>query len=123
MSTEERHDANGVVVQWILAECLSSYRNEKMDHDPDLCLISDEPNLDAEGKRELREFLVAGWGGEPDETLEALGSVQDIESRAADRMAESGEAGTTVVVALLAFERGPSEKSKADHHGSARDER
>lgn len=123
MSKEERHDANSAVVQWILAECLSSYRNEKMDQDDDLCLISDEPNLDAEGKRELREFLTAGWRGKPEEALEALGSVQDIECRAADRMAESGEAGTTVVVALLAFERGPSEKSNADRYRSAKDER
>lgn len=107
MSTEERHDAAGVVNQWILAECLSSYRNKKMDDDENLCLISDEPNLDAQGRRELRELLTASWNGES-EDLNTLTSVQEIESRAANRMAESGEVGTTVVVALLAFERGRS---------------
>lgn len=107
MSIEERHDASGVVVQWILAECLSSYRNKKMDQDEDLCLISDEPSLDAEGRRELRELLAASWSGESDDS-NALKSVQEIEGRAANRMAESGERGTTVVVALLAFERGRS---------------
>ncbi len=106
MSIDERHDANNTVLQWILAECLSSYRNRKMDHDEDLCLISDEPNLDAEGRRELREFLIASWNGEAGEVLDAIGGVQEIEGRAANRMAESGEAGTTVVVALLAFESG-----------------
>jgi DNA-binding transcriptional ArsR family regulator len=114
MSTEQRHDANGVVVQWILAECLSSYRNEKMDRDDDLSLISDEPNLDAEGRRELREFLTAVWSGESPEVIEELGSVQEIACRAAHRMAKTGETGTTVVVALLAFERGPAQRSKAD---------
>lgn len=107
MSIAERNDVNGVVVQWILAECLSSYRNKKMDQDEDLCLISDEPTLDAKGRRELRELLTASWSGESEDP-DPLKSVQEIEGRAANRMAESGEAGTTVVVALLAFERGRS---------------
>jgi DNA-binding transcriptional ArsR family regulator len=65
MSLNERHEINGVAVQWILAECLASYRNAKMDRDETLCLITDAP-----------------------------------------RMAESEEIGTTVVVTLMAFERG-----------------
>ena len=108
MSLEERHDLNGTALQWILAECLSSHRSRKMDQDEDLCLISDEPNLDAEARAELREFLTASWRGTPEETLAALKGVQEIECRATNRMAESGETGTTVVVALLAFERGRS---------------
>jgi DNA-binding transcriptional ArsR family regulator len=108
MSLEERHDLNGTAIQWIFAECLSSHRSGKMDQDEDLCLISDEPNLDAKGRVELRELLSAAWSGEPEEVLAVLKGVQEIECRAANRMAESGETGTTVVVALLAFERGRS---------------
>lgn len=106
MSIEERHDATGVALQWILAESLSSYRNGRMDHDEDLCLISDEPSLDTEGRRELRELLTAAYSDESGATLVALKSVQEIEGRAANRMAESGETGTTMVVGLMAFERG-----------------
>jgi DNA-binding transcriptional ArsR family regulator len=106
MSFEERHDANSAVVQWIVAEILSSYRNGKMDRSENLCLISDEPELDTKGGEELREFFASAWSGEPEDALDALKSIQEIAGRAANRMAESREAGTTTFVALLAFERG-----------------
>jgi DNA-binding transcriptional ArsR family regulator len=105
MSLEERHEINGVALQWILAESLSSYRNEKMDRDENLCLVSDEPCLDAKGRFELHELLAACWSGESEDVLKALKSVQEIAARATNRMAKSGEAGTTVVVSLMAFER------------------
>lgn len=112
MSTEERHDANGSVLQWILAECLSSYRTYKMDQDDDLCLISDEPNLDTQGRREIRDLFKETAWAKPDDTPEIRASVQEIECRAANRMAESGEDGTTMVVVLLAFERGHPGRSE-----------
>ena len=105
MSIEERCDLNGVALQWILAEGLASYRSGKMNEDEDLCLLSDEPNLDLTGRQELRELLLATWNGLCD-VQEALQGVQEIAARAANRLAESGETGTTTVVALLAFERG-----------------
>lgn len=106
MSLEERHDAIGVVLQWILAECLASYRNKKMDQDEEICLISDEPDLDARGREELRELLTASWRGEPQDAFDALKGVREIAARATNRMADSGEPSTKVVVALMAFERG-----------------
>jgi len=105
MSIEERDDLNGVALQWIIAECLASYRSKKMNEDEDLCLLSDEPNLDLKGREELRELLFATWNGLLD-TQEALQGVQKIAERAANRMAKSGETGTTTVVVLMAFERG-----------------
>jgi DNA-binding transcriptional ArsR family regulator len=107
MSQMERRASAGVVVQWITAECLGSYRSGKIDQDDDVCLISDEPNLDAEGKQELRRLLTAVYDGDID-VLEALENVQAIEGRAANRMAKSGEKGTAMFVALMAFERGSS---------------
>jgi DNA-binding transcriptional ArsR family regulator len=105
MSPEERQEPIGVHLQWTLAECLASFRNRKMAADDNLCLISDEPNLDAEGRVELRQLLTATWSGESVDVLEALKGVVEIESRAASRMARSGEVGATVVVSLMAFER------------------
>jgi hypothetical protein len=105
MSIEKRDDLNGVALQWIIAECLASYRSKKMNEDEDLCLLSDEPNLDLRGREELRELLFATWNGLLD-TQEAIQGVQKIAERAANRMAKSGETGTTTVVVLMAFERG-----------------
>jgi len=123
MSVEERHDANSAVVQWILAECLSSYRNKKMDVDEDVCLMTDEPDLDREGRGELRKFFTTAWSGKPKDVLEALKSVQEIAGRAKNRMAKSGESGTTMFVALLAFERGRSGRPVGGVFNSGKTER
>lgn len=111
MSLDERHEINGVAIQWIVAECLSSYRNSKMDRDEALCLITDAPVLDIEGRVELRDLLTAFWNGESGNTLDALKSAQEVAARAAGRMAQSGETGTTVIVTLMAFERGRSDST------------
>jgi DNA-binding transcriptional ArsR family regulator len=105
MSAEERYETAGVVVQWIVAECLASYREKRMAGDEAVCLISDEPNLDAEGRLELHDLLTACWSGEAEDVLTELQGVKEIAVRATNRMAKSGEAGTTVVVSLMAFER------------------
>jgi DNA-binding transcriptional ArsR family regulator len=104
MSPEERQEAIGVHLQWTVAEALGSYRNKKMVSDEALCIISDEPCLDAEGRLELDDFLTACWNGESD-VLAELKSVQDIAARATNRMAKSEETGTIVVISLMAFER------------------
>jgi DNA-binding transcriptional ArsR family regulator len=105
MSLEERQEAVGVHLQWLLSESLASYRSRKMVSDESLSVMSDEPYLDADGRVELDEFLTACWRGDS-ETLALLKSVQDIACRAIGRMAESGEKGTVIVVSLMAFERG-----------------
>lgn len=104
MSLDERQEAIGVHLQWNVAEALASYQGKKMAKDDALCLVSDEPCLDPEGRVELDEFLAACWAGDA-EVLARLKSVQDIAARAANRMAKSDEDGTKVVVSLMAFER------------------
>lgn len=100
MSRDERHDANGAIMQGFLAESLSSYRNEKMDgaEEPP-CLIWDAPPLDAEGRRKLRERLTEVWEEE----------VLAIQGESANRVAESGEEPVPTVVGLFSFERGRRE--------------
>ena len=95
MSVEERHDVSGAIAQGILAETVSSYRNGKLDEDENVCLMWDAPNLDLKGRQEMQAHLIAAWKG-----------AQKIHAKAANRMAKSGEVGTTSVVGLLGFERG-----------------
>jgi DNA-binding transcriptional ArsR family regulator len=111
MSPEERQEAAGVHLQWTLTEAIAAYRNKKMARDESCVVMSDEPCLDAEGRLELDNFLTACWNGESD-VLAKLKSVQDIAGRAANRMAKSGEAGVTVVVSLMGFERARSRIAK-----------
>jgi hypothetical protein len=111
MSIDERHDASGAIVQGVLAEALSSYRNGKMDHDEDLCLIWDAPNLDAQGKKEMVAHLTASWE-----------RVQEIHAQATNRMAKSGEAGTTTVVGLLGFERGRPGRPESGYYRAENNE-
>jgi hypothetical protein len=112
MSIEERHDASGAIVQGVLAESVSSYRNGKMDNDQALCLIWDVPNLDAQGKREMLAHLTASWKG-----------VQVINAKAAERMSESGETGTTTIVGLLGFERGRPGRPDSGYYRAEKNER
>jgi hypothetical protein len=112
MSSEERHDVSGAITQGFLAESLSSYRNGKMDNDENVCLIWDAPELDAQGRRELREHLTSSWN-----------TVLDIHARAANRMAESGESGTATVAGLLSFERGRTGRPDRGYYRAEKDER
>lgn len=109
MSIEERDDLNGVALQWIIAECIASHQSGTMSEADNVCLLSDEPNLDARGREELDDLLLSTWEGEPN-----TDSVQEIAARAANRMAESGETGSTVVVAILAFERARPKKPRSE---------
>lgn len=111
MTVEERQEAAGVHLQWTLTEAVAAYRSKKMSSDESCVVMSDEPCLDAEGRVELDEFFTACWSGDF-EVLERLKSVQDIEARATNRMAESGETGVTIVASLMAFERARSRITK-----------
>jgi hypothetical protein len=111
MSIEDRHDLNGAVVQGLHAESVSSYRNGKMDTDENLCLVWQALNLDSRGKQELKEYLTARWKG-----------AKEIEAKAANRMAESGESGTSSVIGLLGFERGRAGRPISGYRGTGNDE-
>ncbi len=106
MPLKDRHDLNGAVVQGILAETVSSYRNEKMDTDEELCLLWDALNLDAEGKREVLKLLTDTWK-----------RAQGIHAKATNRMAKSGEVGEITFLGLLGFKRGRPGRPVGGYHG------
>lgn len=112
MSTEDRHDTTGAYLQSLFVELLASYRGGKMDDDENLAVIWDAFNLDAHGRQELCEHLLQAWE-----------RAQEIHASAVNRMAESGEEGTTTVVGLLGFERGRPGKPILGHANSEKDER
>lgn len=112
MSLIERHDSNGVILQWFLAECFSSYRNEKMDRDDDVCLIWNDPTLDAQGRIDMRDWMINAFKG-----------AQKIEGESANRMAKSGEVGVKMAISFFAFERGRSGRPKDGVFDSEKNER
>ncbi len=111
MSLEDRHDLNGVVVQGLLAESVCSYRNKKMATDENLCLVWQALNLDLQGKRELLKHMTAAWEG-----------AKEIEVRAVNRMAESGERGSPSVAGFVGFERGRAGRPEGGYHGTEENE-
>lgn len=99
MSNEERRDVNGVTVQSILTETLASYREGKMESDQDLWLLWDAANLDVQAKKELAEHFATSYE-----------EVVNIKARAATRLSESGEIGTTTIFTITSFERSRPER-------------
>jgi hypothetical protein len=94
MPMEERHEAIGLIIQAILAEVMASYRARKLETDEDVWLGWDCFNLDEQGRKEKNQEL--------DESFERLLA---IKGRAANRLAESGETGTTTIVSMMGYER------------------
>jgi DNA-binding transcriptional ArsR family regulator len=95
MSIKARSDLNGAVTQGILTETVSAYGKGKMDNDEQLYLVWDAPTLDAQGEAEMHEHMEASYAG-----------AKEIQVKSANRMAASGETGTTKVIGFLAFPRG-----------------
>lgn len=95
MSEEDRDDASGAIIQGVLAEATSSRQNGKLVEDETVALIWGAPTLDAQGELEMNAHMTASYR-----------RAQKIHAKAASRMAKSGEAGVTKVVAFLAFRRG-----------------
>lgn len=112
MSIEDRHDLNQAVVQGVLAETVAAYRAGKMDVDEDLYLVWDAPSVDAIGRKELHAELA-----------DSLERIKTVHSRSADRMAKSGETGTTVVVGLLGFERSRPGRPAGGYFAKEKNER
>lgn len=111
MSLDDRHDLNGAVVQGLHAESVCSFRNRKMDTDENLCFVWQALNLDTLGRRELLAHMTGAWEG-----------AKEIEARAVNRMAKSGEQGSSSIAAFLGFERGRSGRPAGGYRVSENNE-
>jgi predicted transcriptional regulator len=97
LSPETKREFAALILQAIMAEGLASLRAGKMDADDDIWMSWRSLNLDAEGQREVA-----------DEQAESYARIAEIEAKSAARLIESGETGTSTVVAAMAFERSRS---------------
>lgn len=91
---EVKQEFAAVILQAIMAEGLASLWAGKMSADDDIWMSWRWFNLDPEGRREVADEQAASWA-----------RVADIEARSATRLAESGDTGTSTIVAGLGFER------------------
>jgi hypothetical protein len=106
MSLEERQDVSGVLIQGILTESLSSYRNGKMAGDEIPCLIWEPYNLDAQGQEEMHAHMISAWK-----------RAQEIAADSLNRMEKSEEAGVTTIAAFIRFERGRPGRPDGGYQG------
>jgi predicted transcriptional regulator len=98
LPAKTKREFAALILQAIMAEGLASLRAGKMDADDDIWMSWRSLNLDAQGQREVA-----------DEQAESYARVAEIEARSAARLVESGEeAGTSTIVAAMAFERSRS---------------
>ena len=97
MSPQDRRDVIGLIIQAIIAETLASLRAGKLENDDDVRMIWDCLNLDTRGHQEVADCLAEAYDG-----------VLDIKAQNVNRLAESGESGTTMIVSLSGFERSRS---------------
>ncbi|MEX0973254.1 MAG: winged helix-turn-helix domain-containing protein [Solirubrobacterales bacterium] len=94
MSFEERQEIYGLILQASGAEGLAAFRAGKVSNDPLACMAWRWFNLDSQGRKDLR-----------DENARAWDRMMEIEAESANRRANTGEEGVSVVVSLLAHER------------------
>lgn len=95
LPSEANNEAAAFILQGMMAEALSALWTGKLDAKARHVWMGwRSVNLDAQGRREAHE-----------EQAESYGRLVEIEARAAERLAESGESGTSTVVATLGFER------------------
>jgi hypothetical protein len=95
LSDEANNEIAAYILQAIMAEALASLWAGKLNaRQRKVWAGWRAMNLDAQGQEELHE-----------EKVDHYQRVLDIEARAADRLAESGETGTPTITASLSFER------------------
>lgn len=91
---EERQEIYGVILQAAMAEAMASLWAGNISSDPRAVLAWRWFNLDPEGRREMADEMAESWE-----------RAQGIEARSMNRVAQSGEATTSVIVTSLSYER------------------
>lgn len=98
MTDEEKQATLGVVLQASMAEALAALWAGKLVADPLVMLAWNRVNLDDRGRADLAAEQDRSWL-----------RIKEIEAEAANRRAESGEAGTTYVVSSFGYQRSRTE--------------
>jgi DNA-binding transcriptional ArsR family regulator len=91
---EVKQEYAALILQTIAAEGLGALWAGKLNSDPAVRMMWRWFSLDAQGRQELA-----------DEQRESWERIVDIEARATNRRAESGEEALTWIVAIMGFER------------------
>lgn len=94
MPPMRKHILAGLAVQSMIAEILAGLHSGKMRDYEHLWLTWDWRNVDAQGMREIAEEQARAWS-----------RIQEIEAEATNRVAETGEETTSVLVSQTGFER------------------
>jgi DNA-binding transcriptional ArsR family regulator len=94
LSPEVKQEYAAVILQAIMAEGLAALWAGKLNSDPSVRMLWRWFNLDEQGRGELA-----------DEQRESWERIVEIEARAADRRTTSHEDATSIIVAILGFER------------------
>lgn len=89
---QERQLTAGLIIQSLVAELMAGLWAGKMFDDPRDWLAWERFHLDAEGRQELYDEQEKSWN-----------RLKEIKTRAADRVAESGEETAPYLVSVLGF--------------------
>lgn len=101
LSPEARREISALVFQAIVAEALAALRAGTFDSRPNRHLSWVPMKLDEEGWSELMKELE-----------ESLERIQDIKTRADERLCRAGERGFPAIAAAMGFERGMARRSR-----------
>ena len=94
MTWQERQVSAGLILQGLVAELMAALWAGEMFDDPRDWVTWEPLQLDGEGRQELFEEQKESWE-----------RLKSIKARAAERVAESGEATKPYVMSVLGFER------------------
>lgn len=94
LSDEVKQETFGVILQAIMAESMASFWAGSMIEDDHIWLGWNWFNVDQEGREEIAAIQEQAWA-----------QIQEVEARAAERRAESGEEPQSIVVSSLGFPR------------------
>ncbi len=94
MTPDERQALAGLILQASMAEAMASLWAGKLHSDPRVMLAWNRINLDRQGRDDLADEQARSWA-----------RLHEIETEAANRLAETREPGVTFVITSLGYER------------------
>jgi len=94
---EIKQEYAAVILQAALAESLDALWAEKLNHDPQVCMMWRWFNLDTEGRQEMADIQREGWE-----------RLMEAEARSCARRIKSGEEPTTMIAVSFGFPRSRS---------------